>query len=183
MCLVLFWPLGKCIKFKFVARLPTRYEFLVSCLRLLENCKRGLECSVVLYRSFKLTLNDYWHSLEVSTAWRQRSIKAGLVEQSLKQGCALRCGKLQLYFRGGRFPNSSRHPWGGLCRGGLPASKNSCTSQCKHAQTTAAVIQVLYKHSRLFIVQWTIGGGGEWVRRGKGGSLACLCLPSTLSPC
>ena len=48
----------------------------------------------VLSHFFKLTLNAYWHSFEVSIAWRQRSLKAGLVEQSLKQGCALRCGKL-----------------------------------------------------------------------------------------
>ena len=114
---------GQIYEIEFVAHLPTRHEFGISCLGLLENCNRGLECSVVLSHFFKLTLNVYWHSFEVSIAWRQRSLKAGLVEQSLKQGCALRCGKLQLYFRGGRFPNFSRHPWGGLCRGGLPFSE------------------------------------------------------------
>ena len=105
---------GQIYEIEFVAHLPTRHEFGISCLGLLENCNRGLECSVVLSHFFKLTLNVYWHSFEVSIAWRQRSLKAGLVEQSLKQGCELRCGKLQLYFRGGRFPNFSRHPWGGF---------------------------------------------------------------------
>ena len=105
---------GQIYEIEFVAHLPTRHEFGISCLGLLENCNRGLECSVVLSHFFKLTLNVYWHSFEVSIAWRQRSLKAGLVEQSLKQGCTLRCGKLQLYFRGGRFPNFSRHPWGGF---------------------------------------------------------------------
>ena len=70
--------------------------------------------SVVLFHFFEITLNVCWHSSEVGAALRQGSTKAGAVEQTFKQGRALRRGKLQLYFRGGRFPNFSRHPWGGF---------------------------------------------------------------------
>ena len=57
--------------------------------------------SVVLFHFFEIALNVFWHSFEVGAALRQGSTKAGAVEQTLKEGSALRRGKLQLYFRGG----------------------------------------------------------------------------------
>ena len=139
---------GQIYEIEFVAHLPTRHEFGISCLGLLENCNRGLECSVVLSHFFKLTLNVYWHSFEVSIAWRQRSLKAGLVEQSLKQGCELRCGKLQLYFRGGRFPNFHVTPGGG-CVGGVcppPISRIKIRLPDMSARFSLAVILASSKH-------------------------------------